>query len=91
MTKEENVGNETLEIVFPKYDEEETSKAWGDELEKFPVTLQKITDWFKEYEVDSIQLSISGAVETGGITKLLVSAKGEGGMTVVLKPKRGTQ
>lgn len=91
MTKKENMRDETLEIVFPKYEEEETSKAWGDALQKFPVTLQKITDWFKEYEVDSIQLSISGAVETGGITKLLVSAKGEGGMTVVLKPKRGTQ
>jgi len=91
MTKRENIANKKLEIVFPKYEEEEISKGWGDEFQKFPVTLQKITDWFKEYEVDSIQLSISGAVETEGITKLLVSAKGEGGMTVVLKPKRGTQ
>jgi len=26
-------------------------------------------------------------IETGGITKLVVSAKGEGGMKVILKPK----
>jgi tetratricopeptide (TPR) repeat protein len=30
------------------------------------------------------------AIETGGITKLVVSAKGEGGMRVVLKPKSQT-
>ena len=32
-------------------------------------------------------LWISGLIETGGITKLVVSAKGEGGLRVMLKPK----
>jgi hypothetical protein len=31
---------------------------------------------------------ISGIIESGGITKLVVSAIGEGGMKVVLKPKQ---
>jgi hypothetical protein len=38
--------------------------------------------------VDSIELSISGVIETGIITRWVVSAKGEGGMKVVPKPKK---
>lgn len=43
-------------------------------------TIDKIIDWFKQYQVDSMELWISGVLETGGITRLVVSAKGEGGM-----------
>ena len=46
-----------------------------------------ITDWFKQYHVESIELWISGMIEARGITKLVVSVKGEGGLKVVLKPK----
>jgi hypothetical protein len=49
--------------------------------------MDSIADWFKQYQVESIELWISGLIETGGITKLVVSAKGEGGMRVMLKPK----
>jgi hypothetical protein len=49
-----------------------------------------ITDWFKQYQVETIELWISGMMETGGVTKLVVSAKGEGGLKVVLKPKTHT-
>jgi hypothetical protein len=48
--------------------------------------MEAIADWFKQYQVESIELWIIGMMETGGITKLVVSAKGEGGMRVVLKP-----
>jgi hypothetical protein len=34
---------------------------------------------------------ISGMMETGGITKLVVSAKGEGGMRVMLKPRHNNK
>jgi hypothetical protein len=57
--------------------------------ERFAVTLDKITDRFRQYQVDSIELWISGVIQTGAIMKLIVSAKGEGGMKVVLKPKAG--
>ena len=50
-------------------------------------SINEITDWFKQYQVESIELWISGLIEKGGITKLVVSAKGEGGMRVMLKPK----
>jgi hypothetical protein len=49
--------------------------------------MDAISDWFKQYQVESIELWISGLIESGGITKLVVSAKGEGGMRVMLKPR----
>jgi hypothetical protein len=39
--------------------------------------MNAIADWFKRYQVESIELWISGLIETGGITKFVVSAKGE--------------
>ena len=80
---------ETIELALPKFDSEEGAKGIDDVWERFPVTIDKITDWFKQYQVDSIELWISGVLETGTITRLIVSAKGEGGMKVVLKPKAG--
>lgn len=49
--------------------------------------MDAIANWFKQYQVESIELWISGLIESGGVTKLVVSAKGEGGMKVILKPK----
>ena len=56
-------------------------------LQRFSASVEEVTDWFKDYHVDTIELWISGVIETGGITRLVVSAKGEGGLRVVLKPK----
>jgi len=82
--------NETIELALPKFDTEEGAKDALDNVwERYPTTIDKITDWFKQYQVDSIELWISGVLETGTITRLVVSAKGEGGMKVVLKPKAG--
>ena len=88
-TNDNNNKNETIELALPKYDSEETAKGFDDVWERFPTTIDKITDWFKQYQVDSIELWISGVLETGTITRLIVSAKGEGGMKVVLKPRAG--
>ena len=44
---------------------------------------------FKDFQIDSVELWISGGVETGQVLSLFVSAKGEGGMKVTLKPKQG--
>jgi hypothetical protein len=80
---------ETIELALPKFDSEEGAKGIDDVFERFPITIDKITDWFKQYQVDSIELWISGVLETGTITRLIVSAKGEGGMKIVLKPRAG--
>ena len=83
--------NKKIELAFPKYEEqneEYISKGKGQDLIKYLSTsMDEIRDWFNQYEVDSIELSINGAIETGGILKLIVSAKGEGGLKVTLKPK----
>lgn len=81
-----------VQLSFAKFGEEEGAKGMSKSdifgsLERFDVGLDKIKQWFDEYEVDSIELWISGLIETGGLLKLIVSAKGEGGMKVVLKPK----
>lgn len=84
-------GQKQIKLAFPKYEEEEEeflSKGKGGDLVKYLSTsMDEITNWFKQYEVDSIELSIGGAVETGGFLKLIVSAKGEGGLKVTLKPR----
>lgn len=77
---------EKLEIVLPKYNEDNVTKGWDEAWEKFPASIDKIIGWFKQYQVESIELWIIGVIETDGITKLVVNAKGGGGMKVVLKP-----
>ena len=79
-----------IELAFPKYEEdsEYISKGRGEDVVKhLSTSMDAIADWFNQYQVESIELWISGLIETGGITKLVVSAKGEGGLKVVLKPK----
>ena len=49
--------------------------------------MDEVTEWFKNFQLESIEMSISGVIETSGITKFVVSAKEEGGMKVVLEPK----
>ena len=81
-----------IELVFPKYEEQNdefiSKGGTGEGLVKhLSTSVDQITDWFKQYQVESIELWISGMMETGGITKLVVSTKGEGGMRVMLKPR----
>ena len=86
-----------IELAFPKYEQEENDQyiskgGTGEGLVKhLSTSMDSIADWFKQYQVESIELWISGIMETGGITKLVVSAKGEGGMRVILKPTSQSQ
>jgi hypothetical protein len=86
-----------IELAFPKYEQEQNDGEFiskggtGEGLVKhLSTSMDSIADWFKQYHVESIELWISGMMETGGITRLVVSAKGEGGMRVVLKPRSQT-
>ena len=81
------INNKKIELYLPKYGSDDISKGIDDVWDRFPATIDKITDWFKQYQVESIELWISGVMETGTITRLVVSAKGEGGMKLILKPK----
>lgn len=91
---DENNSKKRIELAFPKYEHEGDDDGYiskggtGEGLVKhLSASIDDITDWFKQYQVESIELWISGLVETGGVTRLVVSAKGEGGLRVVLKPK----
>jgi hypothetical protein len=90
-TNIENPNKNKIELAFPKYEEENgeyISKGRGEDLVKhLSTSMDSIADWFKQYQVESIELSISGLIENSGITKLVVSAKGEGGLKVILKPR----
>jgi hypothetical protein len=89
-----NQNKKKIELALPKieadvYDDEFVSKGGTKELiSLFSSSIDEVTEWFKSFQVESIEMSISGVIETSGITKLVVSAKGEGGMKVVLKPKQ---
>lgn len=88
-----DTSNKGIELAFPKYETEEDNEyiskgGTGEGLVKhLSTSMDAISDWFKQYQVESIELWISGLIETGGAMKLVVSAKGEGGLKVVLKPK----
>jgi hypothetical protein len=93
--KDKNSNKKKIELAFPKYEQEGgndgefiSKGGTGEGLVKhLSASIDDITDWFKQYQVESIELWISGLIETGGVTRLVVSAKGEGGLRVVLKPR----
>ena len=81
-----------VELVFEGIEEDSSggyiSKGAKEKIVKgFAGSIDNISKWFDKYQVDSIELWISGAIDTGGIIKLFVSASGEGGMKVTLTPK----
>ena len=94
--KEVQNNNKKIELVFPETNLEVESKfvrksPGGKVLEQFSASIDDITSWFKQYQVETIELWISGGIQTEGIIKLAVSAKGEGGLKLTLKPKITTQ
>ena len=60
----------------------------GDEAKEIAVRIGDVTNWFKEFEIDSIEVSISTCFQTSGVIKLVLSAQGQGGFTVTLKPRK---
>jgi hypothetical protein len=92
-SSQENNDKKKVQLVFPESEIAEDNK-WirkgpgGNKLlNQFVADIDDIVGWFKQYQVESIELWISGGIETGGIIKLAVSAKGEGGLKLTLKPK----
>ncbi|WP_148039424.1 hypothetical protein [Acidithiobacillus sulfuriphilus] len=50
------------------------------------MSLDKLIAYFKNFLVAEIELTINGAVETNGLLRLAITAKGQGGVRVLLKP-----
>ncbi len=84
--------NKKVKLVFSDVSSEQQTgpKTKGlikKKAKEFATDVEDIVQWFGKYQVDSIELWIKGGAETGDLVKLFVSAKGEGGIKVTLKPK----
>jgi hypothetical protein len=84
-----------IELVFPESDIDIESRpvrrgSGGKLLQRFATSIDDITNWFNQYDIETIEVWISGGIETEGILKLAVSAKGEGGLKLTLKPKKAS-
>lgn len=53
--------------------------------------LEEMVRGFEGYEVETIELNVVGAVETGGLLQFIVAGKAEAGMTVTLKKKGNSE
>ena len=53
----------------------------------FSTSIDELTEWFRNYQVESIEVWTSKIVESNGMARLVLSAKGEGRFRVLLKPK----
>ena len=78
-----------IALVFrPKTEAPEVRILGTEEKAKeFVVKLRDLVDWFRDFRVDSIELWVEGGLESGNLTKLLVSVEGKGGCKITLKPK----
>jgi hypothetical protein len=84
-----NKNYKKIELVFPKIDakSQQAFLSPKDTMKNFVTTVEDIRYWFGSYDIESIELWISGAVQTQGVLKLILSASGEGGVMITLKPK----
>ncbi len=80
---------EKIELVFTenKNMQEQKFTLQKNAINEFVTTVDEIKDWFKLYDIASIDLWISGAVQSGSILRLILSASGQGGIMITLKPK----
>ena len=82
-----------VDLAFPMYeqagdDNRYISKKGKDEelIMYLSANINDIPDWFKQYQVESIELWINGLSKLAGNT-IGSECKGEGGLRVVLKPR----
>jgi hypothetical protein len=85
------INNKKIELVFPRPKREMDvylPKVKGEEFfQIFSTDVDTIAEWFRGYEIDSMELKIDNIIDSSETTKLLVGSKGDNGLRVVLKPK----
>lgn len=86
--------NKRVELVFPRPKREMDvylPKTKGEEFfQIFSTDVDKVAEWFGQYELVSMELKIENIIDSIETTKLLVGSKGDNGLRVVLKPKPKT-
>jgi hypothetical protein len=62
-------------------------RSMGGMSEEVAVRVHEIAGWFKDFDIDQIEVTLSGCVSTGSALKLIINAQGTGGVTLTLRPK----
>ena len=81
-----NDKDDEVRFVFPKPPTAGFQRVKTTDVEDISVTIEDITNYFKKYKVDSIELYIEGGFKTGGIINFILSAEAKGSCKVTLKP-----
>ena len=86
--------NKKIELVFPRPISDMDiylPKVKGEEFfQIFSTDVDEVGEWFKQYDMDSMESKIESVIDTTETTRLLVVFKGENGLKVVLKQKPKT-
>ena len=80
----DNAEIKDVELVFASRSGLEKTKF---EMKEFSAKVDEIKNWFRNYEIEGIELWIQGAIKDGQLLKLLISFEGSGGVKVTLKPR----
>jgi hypothetical protein len=83
--------NEEVSLSFlpsPRVEQGLQKVGVREDLMEFVTKVSDLKKWFKGYKVETIELTIEGAVKDGNITKLFVSFEGKGGCKITLKPEQ---
>jgi hypothetical protein len=82
-----------VELVFGQAqstDDRYVTRGPSTTMQTFSASVDEIKEWFKDFEIHSMELWVSGGISTGGVVKLFVSANASGGMKIILKPKKSS-
>jgi hypothetical protein len=86
--------NKKIELVFPRPKSNMDMylpKVKGEEFfQIFSTDVDEVGEWFKPYDIDSMELKIGSVIDTAETTRLLFGFKEENGLKVVLKQKPKT-
>jgi hypothetical protein len=92
-----------IKLKIPKFEEEGGTDSKGQRVrvlmaakdeegnnEYIEEGLQEFIDKFKvdRYKVTQVELWVEGMVESGSLTKFVISMQGSGGMRIILRPKK---
>lgn len=80
-----------VKLVIPKYTKAKKRSQIGieDILKTGLVTsIKEINEWFGDFEITEIEISLEAGIKTGNILNLIVSTEGKGGITIKLQPKK---
>ena len=87
----DNRPNDDVVLVFRPPENPAAQMAGVTPFKSLRLKLDELLDWFKDLNVDSIDLWIEGAFKSGNRTELFLSVEGRTGAKITLRPflKRG--